>query len=197
MVACSQECPNANVVKLANGNDVGFLMVKPSALSARPRAGTMLIQFSPLPALEDILPSTGGATSSREFYRGRAGGTRRRDDCNDEAVNQNSIRSADRNGKARPCSRNTSVSPGGRKRNVRSSRRQSAKDSKPQPQGGNSSSRVSSIDRTLLRSREVRRPVGKEHEEEWAELRGRRRGGRRGCRGGSHATKKVRHVVEV
>ena len=69
LIACDQECPNANVVKLANGNDVGFLMVKPSALSARPRAGTMLIEFSPLPALEDILPSTEGlrvAESSTE-----------------------------------------------------------------------------------------------------------------------------------
>ena len=40
LVACGQECPNASVVRLANGSDVGFLMVKPSALSARPRAGT-------------------------------------------------------------------------------------------------------------------------------------------------------------
>ena len=69
LVACSQECPNANVVNSANGNDVGFLMVKPSALSARPRAGTELIQFSPLPALEEILPITEGlrvAESSTE-----------------------------------------------------------------------------------------------------------------------------------
>ena len=60
LVACSPECPNANVVKLANGNAVGFLVVKPSALSARPRAGTELIQFNPLPALEEILPITEG-----------------------------------------------------------------------------------------------------------------------------------------
>ena len=69
LVACSPECPNANVVKLANGNAVGFLVVKPSALSARPRAGTELIHASPLPALEGILPVTVGlrvAESSAE-----------------------------------------------------------------------------------------------------------------------------------